>query len=87
MSLTKHMGVRLPDEQFPRLDAIAQEQCNSRSGIVRLAVEQFISAYDREKERRLVEPDLFHKATQDDEDETPLAMAASQQPVAEGSAR
>ena len=46
--MTSQMGIRLTDEQLSDLDEIAGTQHNTRSGIIRLAIDQFREAFHRE---------------------------------------
>ena len=60
-------GIRLPEATLSDLDEIARELCNTRSGLIRLATEQLISAHRERKARRATEPELPLSTADDDE--------------------
>lgn len=51
------MGIRLSAEQIRDLEEIARVHCNTRSGLIRLAIDQFRASFRAAQERQKTEPE------------------------------
>ncbi len=60
--MTDHQNipVRLDVSRIQKLDAIAKAQCNSRSGIIRLAIEQFVAYAEEHGQIPLIDSPEFN---------------------------
>ncbi len=66
VNMNAQMGIRIPVEQRAKLDAIALEQRNTASGIIRLAIDHFTESYRRRKEELVQQPELIDLFAQDE---------------------